>query len=113
MGVSQTFLWVMAPAKSWHYLFILFGAKTLCGQVCSLLKHNYFSDVELNRLELQTSSLLPSSDETGSDSETSSGGNGEELECPRPLTDDNLLQDGDNLTLPLDSSILCVPDTEF
>ena len=85
----------------------------MCGQVCSLLKHNYFSDVELNRLELQTSSLLPSSDETGSDSETSSGGNGEELECPRPLTDDNLLQDGDNLTLPLDSSILCVPDTEF
>ena len=38
------------------------------------------------------------------------GGNGEELECPQPLTD-NLLQDGDNLTLPLDSSILCVPDT--
>jgi len=62
-------------------------------------------------LELRASSLLHSSDETGSDL----GSNGEELERPQlkeSLTDDGLLHnDKDILFVPSDSSVPCVPET--
>jgi len=100
----------------WHQrncdtIYSSFSEQKLCGQVRSLLKREYFSDVELNRLELKASSLLNSSDETESDSETSIGSNGVELEHPQPFTNDSLLYDDENLTLHSDSSIPCVPDT--
>jgi len=99
----------------WHHrncdsTYSTFSEQKLCGQVRSLLKLDYFSDVELSRLELRASSLLHSSDETGNDSGSNS--NYEELaECYQPVAGNSLLHDGDTLSLPSDFAVPCVPDT--